>query len=155
MIIRWLAALALTLACVSCRSSPSRSSGITTETFMIPALDAGIELHVRNKRTTGAERFDAERIVLFVHGATFPSETGFDIDLPGGSWMEFAARRGFDAYCVDVRGYGRSTRPAAMAQPPEANPPFADTREAVRDIAAAVDFIRQRRGVATMNLVGW
>ena len=101
---------------------------------MIPALDSGIELHVRNKRPTGEERFGPERIVLFVHGATFPSKTGFDIDSPGGSWMDFVARRGFDAYCVDVRGYGRSTRTAAMEQPPEANPPFADTREAVRDI---------------------
>jgi hypothetical protein len=58
---------------------------------MIPALDAGIELYVRNKRPTGEERFGPERIVLFVHGATFPSETGFDIELPGGSWMGFAA----------------------------------------------------------------
>jgi len=157
MIISLLAVLAISLAFVgcACASSPPHSSGITTETFMIPALDAGIELYVRNKRPSGEERFGPERIVLFEHGATSPSETGFDIDLPGGSWMEFAARRGFDAYCVDVRGYGGSTRPAAMEQPPEANPPFADTREAVRDISAAVDFIRQRRGVTKINLVGW
>lgn len=156
MIIRLLAALALSLAFVGAEaSSPPRSSGIATETFMIPALDAGIMLHVRNKHLTGEDHFGPERIVLFVHGARFPSETGFDIDLPGGSWMDFAARRGFDAYCVDVRGYGRSTRPAAMEQLPEANPPVADTREAVRDISAAIDFIRQRRGVAKINLVGW
>src|SRR5947207_447906 len=80
------------------------------------------------------------RIVLFVHGATFPSEAGFDLDLPGGSWMDYAASRGFDAYLVDVRGYGRSTRPAVMEQPPLDNPPFADHRDAVRDISAAVDF---------------
>jgi len=157
MIISLLAVLAISLAFVvcTCASSPPRSSGITTETFMIPALDAGIELYVRNKRPTSEERFGPERIVLFVHGATFPSETGFDIELPGGSWMDFAAQRGFDAYCVDVRGYGGSTRPAAMEQPPEANPPFADTREAVRDIAAAVEFIRKRRNVEKLNLVGW
>jgi len=131
------------------------SGSVSSETFMVPALDPGIQLHVRNKRPAGEDRFSAERIVLFVHGATFPSETGFDIELPGGSWMDFVARRGFDAYFVDVRGYGRSTRPAAMEQPPAANAPFADTREAVRDITAAVEFILKRRGVPRINLVGW
>jgi len=150
-----LAALAISIALVGCASSPPGSSNITSETFMIPALDPGIQLHVRNKHPAGEERFGPERIVLMVHGATFSSETGFDIDLPGGSWMDFVARRGFDVYSVDVRGYGRSTRPAAMDQPPASNPPFADTREAVRDISAAVDFIVKRRGVSRINLVGW
>lgn len=155
MVIRLLTALAISLALAGCASSPPGSGNITSETFMIPALDPGIQLHVRNKRPAGEERFGPERIVLMVHGATFPSETGFDIDLPGGSWMDFVARRGFDVYFVDVRGYGRSTRPAAMDQPPASNPPFADTREAVRDTSAAVDFILKRRGVPRINLVGW
>ena len=137
MVVRLLATFAISLALVSYASFPPRSGSITTETFMVPALDPGIQLHVRNKHRTGEAGFEAERIVLFVHGATFPSETGFDIDLPGGSWMDLAVRRGFDAYFVDVRGYGRSTRPAAMDQPPEANAPFADTRDAIRDISAA------------------
>jgi pimeloyl-ACP methyl ester carboxylesterase len=93
--------------------------------------------------------------VLFVHGATFPSETMFDIDLPGGSWMEHAAKRGFDAYLVDIRGYGRSTRPAAMEQPPADNPPFAGADDAVRDVSAAVDFILKRRNAQRVSLVGW
>jgi len=155
MVARLLAALATCLALAGCASGLLGSGNVSSETFMISALDPGIQLHVRNKRPAGEERFGPERIVLFVHGATFPSETGFDIELPGGSWMDFVARRGFDAYFVDVRGYGRSTRPAAMEQPPTANPPFADTREAVRDIAAAVEFILKRRGVSRINLVGW
>lgn len=69
--------------------------------------------------------------------------------------MEYAARRGFDTYFVDVRGYGGSTRPPSMAQAPNMNPPFADTADAVRDVAAAVDFIRKRRGVQKISIVGW
>jgi pimeloyl-ACP methyl ester carboxylesterase len=42
-----------------------------------------------------------------------------------------------------------------MEQPPESNPPLADTRDAVRDVSAAVDFILERRGVRKLNLVGW
>jgi len=38
---------------------------------MIPSLDPGITVHVRNRQLAG-ERYAPERIVLFVHGATFP-----------------------------------------------------------------------------------
>lgn len=142
------------VACAPVSSSATRAK-VVTETFMVPAVDAGIQLHVRNKHPAGVERFGSDRIVLFVHGATYPAETAFDIDLPGGSWLDLMAQRGFDAYFVDVRGYGRSTRPAAMSQPPAANPPFADTADAVRDVGAAVEFILRRRGVQKLHLVGW
>lgn len=151
--VRMLAASVALLA--GCGAMSPKSSEVVTETFMVPSLDRGITVHVRNKHRAGSANFPPERVVLFVHGATFPSETMFDIDLPGGSWMEHAAKRGFDAYLVDVRGYGRSTRPPAMSQPPEANPPFAGAEDAVRDIAAAVDFILKRRNVTRLNLVGW
>jgi pimeloyl-ACP methyl ester carboxylesterase len=128
---------------------------ITTEHFMIPSQDAGIELYLRNKHLSNLERFAADRIILFVHGATFPSETAFDVDLPGGAWLDFVAKRGFDVYAVDVRGYGRSTRPAAMDQPPGASAPFANTRDARRDVGAAVDYILERRGVTKIHLLGW
>jgi pimeloyl-ACP methyl ester carboxylesterase len=146
------------IVCISLASLaplPAGAQRIAAETFMVPAVDAGIQLHVRNKRLEDRADFPAERIVLFVHGATYPSETAFDIDLPGGSWMEIAARAGYDAYLVDVRGYGRSTRPAAMSAPPAENPPVATTAEAIRDVGAAVDFILKRRGAAKLNLVGW
>jgi pimeloyl-ACP methyl ester carboxylesterase len=128
---------------------------IASETFFIDASDPGIKLHVRNKHRVGKKAFPAEKVVLFVHGATYPSETAFDIALPGGSWMDYAAERGYDTYLVDVRGYGRSTRPASMDAPPEQNPAFADTADAVKDVSAAVDFICKRRNVDKINLVGW
>lgn len=152
---RALAAFASCALVAACATAPSGPGQLVTETFMIPAADAGIQLHVRNKHAAGQDRYAPERIVLMVHGATYPSESGFDLDLPGGSWMEYIAKRGYDVYFVDVRGYGRSTRPAAMDQPPAQNPPFADTQQAIRDVGAAVDFILKRRGVSKINLVGW
>jgi pimeloyl-ACP methyl ester carboxylesterase len=148
-----LIASSLCIALVGCASSPKPrdASDLTTETFMVPSVDPGIELHVRNKHPAGQASFAPERILLMVHGATFPSETGFDLDLPGGSWMAHVAHAGFDVYFVDIRGYGRSTRPAAMSQPPENNPPVADTREAVRDVSAAVEFILKRRSVSSIR----
>ena len=85
-------------------------------------------------------------------GRPIPSETGFDIDLPGGAWADLVARKGYDVYLVDVRGYGRSTRPAAMDAPAAENPPFATTVDAVKDVSAAVDFILKRRGISKLNL---
>ncbi|MBI3514991.1 MAG: alpha/beta fold hydrolase, partial [Proteobacteria bacterium] len=88
-------------------------------------------------------------------GATYPAETAFDLSLGGFSWMDYIAQRGWDVYLVDVRGYGRSTRPAAMAKPADQGEPIVDTATAVRDVGAAVEFIRKRRGVAKVNLIGW
>jgi len=152
--VRALVLLAVVLL-AACGTAKPRVEELTRETLMIPALDPGITLHLRARSQPGVPVFGPDRIVLFVHGATFPSETMFDIDLPGGSWMDYAALRGFDAYALDVRGYGRSTRPAAMDQPPQDNPPFAGAEDAARDIAAAVDYILKRRNAPRLSLVGW
>lgn len=128
---------------------------IVTEEFMVPSSDPGIQLFVRNKHLDGESKFTEEKILLFVHGATYPSETGFDIPLGGISWMDFMAQRGWDVYITDVRGYGRSTRPPQMDEPPEKNPPLAHTDEAVKDVSSVVEYILKKRGVPKINLLGW
>jgi len=128
---------------------------VVREEAMILASDPGIQLYVRNKHPEGTATFAPERILLFVHGATYPAETSFDLPLEGLSWMDYIAQRGFDVWLVDVRGYGRSTRPPEMEQPPEANPPIVRTDVAVRDVAAAVEHILQKRGPSRMCLMGW
>ncbi|HVA39065.1 MAG TPA: alpha/beta fold hydrolase, partial [Candidatus Binataceae bacterium] len=75
--------------------------------------------------------------------------------LDGVSWMDYLARHGWDVWLVDLRGYGRSTRPPEMAAPPEANPPIVRTAVALRDFGAAVDFIRARRGADAISIMGW
>ena len=56
-------------------------------------------------------------VVLFVHGAGTPAEVSFDVQTGDYSWMAYLARAGFDVFSMDVEGYGRSTRPPAMADP--------------------------------------
>ena len=90
-----------------------------------------------------------------MHGATYPSETAFDLPIEGASMMDLIAARGYDVYLVDIRGYGRSTRPPEMSMPPEANQPIVSTDVAVRDFGMAVDHVLKRRGVAKINLMGW
>ena len=89
-------AFVICLLCAWLLPSFASAQRIVAETFMIPATDPGIQLHVRNKHLEGRDTFPPERVVLFVHGATYPSETMFDINLPGGSWVENVARKGYD-----------------------------------------------------------
>jgi pimeloyl-ACP methyl ester carboxylesterase len=128
---------------------------IVTETIMVPASDPGIQLHVRNKHPEGISNFGSDRIVLFVHGATYNCESGFDLPLNGISWIDYVAQRGWDVYIMDLRGYGRSTRPPEMNKPAAENPPIVNTDVAVKDVAAVVDHIIARRGVPRINLLGW
>jgi pimeloyl-ACP methyl ester carboxylesterase len=128
---------------------------LATESYYIPARDPGIQLYVRNKRPEAMTTFTPDRIVLFVHGATYPAETAFDLELEGLSWMDYIAQRGYDVYLMDVRGYGRSTRPPEMAQPAKENRPIVHTDVAVKDFETVVDHILARRGVTKINLMAW
>jgi pimeloyl-ACP methyl ester carboxylesterase len=133
----------------------SAQTRLATEEFMVPAKDAGIELYVRNKRPESMTTFSADKTVVFVHGATYPSETAFDLKLDGVSWMEFIASRGFDVYMLDVRGYSRSTRPKEMSQPADQNPPIVSTEVASSDVGAVVEHVLKRRNIPKVNLIGW
>jgi len=152
--------MAVTLAggmggAVAQSGAPASSSPLVKEEFMVPAEDAGIRLYVRNKHPAGMSAVKGERIVLFVHGATYPAETAFDLPLNGMSWMDYIAERGYDVYLVDLRGFGRSTRPKEMDEPADRNPPLTRTDTAVKDVSSAVEFILKRRGVEKINLIGW
>jgi pimeloyl-ACP methyl ester carboxylesterase len=51
--------------------------------------------------------------ILFVHGSSMASQPTFDLQVPGrpnSSAMEWFAERGFDAWCMDNEGYGRSDK---------------------------------------------
>ena len=151
--------LHLSLACLVAGSfaSPAvqaKAPKLETTDTMIPSGDAGVQLFVRNKHPAGKET-SPDKILLFVHGATYPAETAFDLPVEGVSMMDLIAARGYDVYLVDVRGYGRSTRPAEMSQPPEANKPIVSTEVAAHDLGAAVDFILKKRKVAKIDVMGW
>src|SRR5665213_1629080 len=58
-----------------------------------------------------------DRVALFIHGAGVPAEVSFDVPYQDYSWMAYLAHAGFDVFSMDMTGYGRSTRPAAMNDP--------------------------------------
>jgi hypothetical protein len=109
---------------------------LEVESYLIPSADPGIQLYIRNKHPAGVTSYSADRILLYVHGATYPAETAFDLPLNGRSMMDYVAQQGFDVYLVDVRGYGGSTRPPEMEKPAAENGPIVDTTVAVKDVGA-------------------
>ena len=56
---------------------------------------------------------DGKPCVLFVHGSSMASTPTFDLTVPGrpdSSVMDWFARRGFECWCFDMEGYGRSSK---------------------------------------------
>ena len=115
-----------------------------------------IRIHLRRKRLEcDPAAPDERKVVVFVHGATYCGVSAYDAPLPGGSWLDYAAARGCDAYAMSVRGYGLSSRPASAPRHPLLDRPFARTADAIADLDAAVDAIRTRTGAGRVDLVGW
>src|SRR6185503_1894045 len=136
-------------------SAASAQTQLVSEDIMVKSPDAGIEIFVRNKRAANMTSFRPERTLVYVHGATYPASTAFDLKLGGLSWMEYIAARGYDVYLLDLRGYGKSTRPKEMSEDAKANPPIVRNDTAVKDIGSVVDFILKRRNIQRVNLLGW
>jgi pimeloyl-ACP methyl ester carboxylesterase len=141
----------MTLVTAAFAAPPSLES----RSFTIPAVDPGVELYMREKHPAGVTAFGPDKTILFIHGATYPAETSFDLPIEGVSMMDLFARRGYDVFLVDVRGYGGSTRSPAMDQPPEANKPLGTSEEAAKDLGAAVDYVLKTRGIPKLDLIGW
>ena len=86
--------------------------------------------------------------VLFVHGSSMASQPTFDLRVPGrpySSAMDFFAGRGFDTWCVDMEGYGRSDKHRDISS---------NIAEGADDLAAATDYIMQARGVQRFLVYG-
>ena len=73
--------------------------------------DGGVKLFLWNKNA--GDPSNPEGRILFVHGSSMASQPTFDLQVPGradSSVMDFFAARGYDTWCVDMEGYGRSTK---------------------------------------------
>lgn len=129
-------------------------SQIIFEEHRIASDTPGIELYVRNKRPRSLKHFAAEKTIVMVHGATFSSGSLYDVPFGGFSFMDYLAAGGYEVFAVDVRGYGRSSRPAAMDVAAALNPPLVNTATGVADFGTAVDFVLRLRGIGSTNIFG-
>jgi pimeloyl-ACP methyl ester carboxylesterase len=106
--------------------------------------DGGVKLFLWNKHA-GDPSGPAGRI-LFVHGSSMASTPTFDLQVPGRpSPMDYFAARGYDTWCVDMEGYGRSTKDR------DHNSPIAYGAD---DCFAAATYIEKLRGKKPLMVYG-
>ena len=86
--------------------------------------------------------------ILFVHGSSMASTPTFDLSVPGQSdrsAMDHFARLGYDTWCVDMEGYGRSDKTRDINF---------DIANGADDLAAASEHIMRTRGVESFLVYG-
>jgi pimeloyl-ACP methyl ester carboxylesterase len=86
--------------------------------------------------------------ILFVHGSSMAGQPTFDLQVPGrpdSSVMDFFARQNYDCWCVDMEGYGRSTKDR------DNNAPIAYGAD---DCFAAASYIEKLRGKRPLLVYG-
>ncbi len=90
----------------------------------------------------------AKGIILFVHGSSMASQPTFDLQVPGradSSVMDWFAKRGYDTWCVDMEGHGRSTKDR------DNNAPISQGAD---DCLAAATYIQGLRGKRPLLVYG-
>ena len=86
--------------------------------------------------------------VLFVHGSSMASQPTFDLQVEGrpfSSAMNYFAVQGYDTWCVDMEGYGRSSKHRDIT---------CDISNGADDLAAATDYIEKTRGAGPLLVYG-
>jgi pimeloyl-ACP methyl ester carboxylesterase len=86
--------------------------------------------------------------ILFVHGSSMASQPTFDLSVPGrphSSVMDWFAERGFDTWCMDNEGYGRSDK---------SRPINFDIANGAEDLAAGSEYILKTTGAQRLMVYG-
>lgn len=91
---------------------------------------------------------EAKGRVLFVHGSSMASQPTFDLQVPGRPWssvMDWFAARGYDTWCVDMEGYGRSDKHREITS---------NIADGADDLSAASDYIAKAAGEVPLLVYG-
>jgi pimeloyl-ACP methyl ester carboxylesterase len=86
--------------------------------------------------------------LLFVHGSSMASQPTFDLYVPGrphSSVMEWFAARGYDTWCLDNEGYGRSDK---------SRPINCDISNGADDLEAGSRYILEKTAAGKLHIYG-
>ena len=92
-------------------------------------------------------------IVLYVHGATFPSALSIAHRFDGRSWRDELCAAGFHVWGLDFQGFGRSDRYPEMSAPADDTAALGRAQEAGQQVELAVRFIVDFHKVQTISLI--
>jgi pimeloyl-ACP methyl ester carboxylesterase len=112
----------------------------------------GLSLFLRHL-APAARATENAPIVLYVHGATFPSALSIAHRFDGRSWRDDLNAAGFHVWGLDFLGFGHSDRYPEMDEPAEARPPLGRAEIASRQIAAAARFILDHHAAQRLSVI--
>jgi pimeloyl-ACP methyl ester carboxylesterase len=108
-----------------------------------------VRLFLWRKRLRAAAKGGGRRgTILFVHGSSVSSTPTFDLHIPGrpeASAMDWFARLGYDTWCVDCEGYGRSDKSRNVNM---------DVSCGADDLAAASEVVARESGAPRLLVYG-
>lgn len=150
--------LVLMACCAAVLLSPA-SDVSRTDTLVPRESDATLFVREVTASATGSGESgrgaSASRVpVLLAHGGGGGGLASFDLDVPGYSLAEDLAIAGHPVYVMDIRGWGRSSRPASLASTDPRTAPAVTSEEVVEDLATVVSWIRSKAGVTRVALLG-
>jgi pimeloyl-ACP methyl ester carboxylesterase len=140
------AGIAAASALAACATTPRDSAPIAgTEHWTSKKTPQGdVKLFMWRKRLADAPK----GTVVFVHGSSIQSQPAFDLQVPGQpelSVMNWFARLGYDTWCFDCEGYGRSGKSRDVN---------ADIACGADDLAVVSEYIMKEVGGKKLMLYG-
>ncbi|WP_442602399.1 alpha/beta hydrolase [Paenibacillus sp. KN14-4R] len=133
--------------------SQVKQASVQLEELQIPEPTSGMEIYLRHKKLTDQAKPTTNEVVLFLEPFSVPTAKAFDVE--GYSWMDDFAKKGYDTWAMDFRGFGKSTYPKEMDASPQSNKPVVTHQDALKDLTAAVEYIKKKQNVDKVNIVGW
>ena len=114
-----------------------------------------VKLFLWNKKAAQAMDVDSARAsrpqkgtILFVHGSSMASQPTFDLYVPGrphSSSMDWFAAQGYDTWCMDNEGYGRSDK---------SRPINCDISNGADDLDAGSRYVLEKTGAGKLLVYG-
>lgn len=102
---------------------------------------------------TGASETDACKIVLYVHGGSFPSALSIAHRLDGRSWRDELTGAGFHVWGLDFLGFGAADPYPEMAGPVDPDNVLGRAEVASQQLERAVRFICEFHGVPRISII--
>jgi pimeloyl-ACP methyl ester carboxylesterase len=121
---------------------------VNAQTYKVPVpvpLDVTVSAFVHlKKQSAGSPKGD----VVYVHGATFPSDLSVFYRFDGKSWADALNAAGFNVWGFDFVGYGHSSRYGQ-----ELTQPRGTAQEALPQLLTAVAHVRSQNGGRKVHLL--
>jgi pimeloyl-ACP methyl ester carboxylesterase len=122
------------------------------EHFRIASPVEGLKLFMRYL-PPNAQQTNPPKVVLYVHGGSFPSALSIAHRFDGRSWRDELSDDGFHVWGLDFHGFGASDAYPEMSEAAERNPVLGRAEGASQQIERAVHFILDRHSVSRLSII--